>query len=206
MSLLTERTVAPARQHVPRDRLTIWRFCSRGLRRRRRLLLVILRSAVLLRLLPDDESLGANHGTTIDRDQTRRRINVQRDRPLKSGIIIVRIRLGSGLRLRRFRQRLGRQTSGFSLGICFLGAIRRLVGHIRVRFGVLGTGRGPVDEEFTALARTVVLRQQPCCWIDIFLLNACRHLPVPSPLRMVGKRDVHKVCPDRQRRGRPGQS
>ena len=42
-------------------------------------LLVIFRPAVFLWFLSDDEGPGANHGTTIDGDQARRRIDVERD-------------------------------------------------------------------------------------------------------------------------------
>ena len=47
--------------------------------RRRLDLLVILRPAVLLRLLPDNESPGANHGTTFDSNQAGCRIDIERD-------------------------------------------------------------------------------------------------------------------------------
>ena len=61
------------------NELRIENSCPGRSRRRRLRFLVIFGPAVFLRFLPDDEGLGANHGTTLDSDQARGRIDVERD-------------------------------------------------------------------------------------------------------------------------------
>ena len=61
------------------NELRIDNSCPGRSRRRWLRFLVIFRPAVFLWFLPDDEGLGANHGTTFDGDKARRRIDVESD-------------------------------------------------------------------------------------------------------------------------------
>ena len=76
----TERSHAPTKWLVwVLKPLRIYDSRPRCIRRRRLRFLMILRPAVFFRFLSDDESLGTNHRTTLDGDQARRRIDVERD-------------------------------------------------------------------------------------------------------------------------------
>ncbi len=56
-----------------------------------------------------------------------------------------------------------------------------------------------IDKKLDALLNVLGRTRLASLWVNFFLLNSSRHLPIALPFRMLVQRYLHEVGPDRQR-------